>query len=100
MKKYELYRVSDYFGDSTANYEIELLCDITVQEFIEEVLKDKREWGRIGIYNGCWYEGKPQCEYKYGKLLSNLPEEYLSKRVASATSNGGWTNMDYLLKVE
>ena len=87
-------------GDCAYDYSIELDKLYTVEEFVNSVLT-KDEFGYIGIDNGIWYSpGAPYCEYKYGVLLSNLPEDILNKKVSSAKSIGGWGRMDYKLVLE
>ena len=62
-------------------------------------IKDK--YGHIGIDNGIWYlPGTPYGEYKYGVLLSNLPEDILNRKVSSAKSIGRGSRMDYKLVLE
>lgn len=90
------------FGDSTAGYLVILDKEYTVDEFVNEVLT-KNEWGYIGIYyeNMHWFEsGNPKCEYKWNKLISKLPDDILNKKISSVTAHGGWSNMDYLLKLQ
>ena len=89
-------------GDCTYDYSIELDKLYTVEEFVNSVLNHiKDEFGYIGIDNGIWYSpGAPYCEYKYGVLLSNLPEDVLNKKVSSAKSIGGRSRMDYKLVLE
>lgn len=98
--KWQMHRIGREGSDCTAPYSIDLLHDITVAEFIKEALKDEREWGYIGIANHGAIFGDPHCEYKYGELLYELDEEYADKKVIYATASGGWSRMDYLLKVE
>lgn len=74
---------------------------MTVREFVEEVVSNEREWGCIRVDIGEeYYWDNPTCEYKWGKLLSILPGEYLDKKIISGRSDGGWSQMDYLLKIE
>lgn len=89
-------------GDCTAPYEVNLDKEYLVREFIEEVLKNKREWGYIGIKtDNIWkYFGDPKCEYRYGKLLNTLPDDYMSRKIKSVTTDGGWSRMDYILELE
>ena len=87
------------FGDETAGYAVELTKEYTVQEFVNEVVSNKREWGYIGISCGRATFGNPNCEYKLGKLLSELPSEIMTKKIASAKASGGWSRMDYLLEL-
>lgn len=86
-------------GDATAPYAVMLDHKYTVREFIEEVLIIRDEWGYVGIHNGRSIFGKPCCTYQRQKLLSKLPEEYLNKTIFSVSADGGWTRMDYLIKV-
>lgn len=92
------------FGDCTAGYAVTLDHTYTVRELIQEIISNKKEeWGRIGIapkkpQRDCYsIFGEPNCEYRYGKLLSNLPDELLDKKIHQVKAHGGWSNMDYLL---
>ena len=96
-------------GDCTAPYKIELDKKYTVLTFIQEVLRNKpNEWGYIGIKShdpdGLFF-GKPRIEYRGGEVLGgieNMPiyfVELLTTNVKSASADGGWTRMDYLLEV-
>ena len=86
-------------GDCTAGYEVTMDKTYYVKEFIDEVLSNKGEWGYIGIKKEGvpTFFGDPNCEYKWGRLLSNLPEEYLDKEISIVSASGGWSRMDYLL---
>lgn len=86
-------------GDCTAPYEVSLDKEYTVRTFINEVLTRENEWGYIGIENGYAIFGDPFCEYRHGKLASKMNEEILDKPVLSVSASGGYTRMDYLLKI-
>lgn len=89
-------------GDQTSSYEVILDKQYTVKEFIEEVLTNRSgEWGYIGIYSKNAFFGKPNCEYKWGKLITEpLPEKYMNKVIKEVKGDGGWTRMDYILKLK
>lgn len=86
-------------GDETAPYYVDLKKVSTLDVFIDAVLKDKREWGSINIYNK---ERTINCSinYQYGK--AHIPEkvkEYLNTIVIKANAIGGWSRMDYMLEI-
>ncbi len=86
-------------GDCTAGYSVTLDKDYTVEEFINEVLT-KNEWGYIGIWSDeqAWFDrGDPYCEYKRDKLITQMPNDIMGKKIVKAKASGGWSNMDYLL---
>lgn len=95
----KLKQNTETFGDETAGYTVELTKQYTLLEFINEVVSDEREWGYIGILSVGAIFGSPNCEYEFGKLLSELPSEIMTKKVASAKASGGWSRMDYLLEL-
>ena len=97
---FRLHKIRHEGSDCTAPYDVELNGEYSVEQFIHDVLLNEREWGKIGIYNGQGLITDPNCEYKHGILISELPEEYLKLRVVSATAHGGWSLMDYVLTVE
>lgn len=86
-------------GDCTAPYNIALDKIYTVEEFIQTILTRIKEWGHIGIDDGKTIFGNPSCEYRYGKLLSTLPENIRKKQIISVRADGGWTAMDYYIKI-
>lgn len=87
-------------GDCTAPCKVTLDKEYLVREFIEEVLKRKWEWGYIGVKSDKSFFGDPHCEYRYGKLLDTLPDDYMPRKVKSVTADGGWSRMDYILELE
>lgn len=95
----KLIQCSETHGDCTAEYSVILDKSYTVEEFINEVLT-KNEWGYIGIYNEgqAWFDfGDPNCEYKYDKLVTQMPEDILKEEISEVKASGGWSRMDYLL---
>lgn len=84
-------------GDCTRPYKVILDRAYTVRTFIETVLNERgNEWGDIIINNAY---GKPSIEYRYGKLQNELKKSVLDKPVISVKASGGWTRMDYVIKV-
>lgn len=99
MKGFELKCTSGPFGDCTSNYEARFDREFTVREFVDEVLKNDREWGDFRIVkDGCPF-GVETSEYRYGKLLSRFSEETLKKKIKSVTANGGWSSMTYFIRL-
>ena len=88
-------------SDCTVPYDVILDRAYTVAEFIETVLQRKDEWGYIMIHQRPPVSrfDYPRCEYRYGELLSKLPDLYLDQTVKLAEADGGWTAMDYILYV-
>ena len=97
---FKLIQIRPEGSDCTAPYDVELNGKYTVEQFIYDVLKDKREWGYIGINDGKSIFGNPNCEFRYGELLSSLPTEFLKMQVTKARASGGWSRMDYILTVD
>ena len=88
-------------GDCTAGYAVTLDKEYTVEELINEVLV-RNEWGYIGIYNEgqSWFErGTPNCEYRQNKLVTEMQKEVLPMKIKSVTASGGWSRMDYVIRL-
>lgn len=99
MNKFKLIRTSKIFSDETAFYKVKLTSEITLNDFINAVLEDTMEWGKIYIYAANKLFGEYNCEYRYGKLTnSNFTDEQLNSIISEVTSRGGWTQMDYWVK--
>jgi len=90
-------RITEIRGDETATYEVLLDKEYTVKTFVDEVLKDKYEWGDVVLDNNS---NTLICQYRKGIRLKRIPDEYKDKKVISATSDGGWSLMEYKLKIE
>ena len=88
-------------SDCTAGYFVILDKDYTVAEFITEVLT-REEWGYIGIYKEGqkWFEpGELYCEYRGNKMVAEMQGAVLTRKIRSVTASGGYTRMDYLIKL-
>lgn len=87
-------QISKTFSDETAAYNV---CDYkatTIGEFVDEVLKESQsDWGYIKV-------GEFKSEYRYGKLLSELPKHILSQSILNVRGYGGWSRMDYIITNE
>lgn len=95
-------QTSEIFGDCTTNYDVKLNKTHTVSEFINLVLVERKgEWGKFEIYDPdvSWLDYE-QYEYRYGVLNDAIPKDLLEKKIISIEAHGGWTRMDYLLKLE
>ena len=94
-------------GDATDVYDIEFDKSILVGDFAGYVLQNKtNEWGTIHIRQpGESFidslQSSVYLEYQKGNVVSdNLPESICNKKIVSATANGGWSRMDYMLIVD
>lgn len=95
-------------GDCTRPYHIRLnRKDITVQEFIDFVLKEaSSEWGTIYV----WKNGEPKVlttpkqeytiEYSHGEIKSQVGDpDWLSAKITEMRGHGGWSNSNFYLFV-
>lgn len=88
-------------SDCTSGYKIILDKEYTVKSFIETVLKERpKEWGYISISTKGSLFGNPSCEYRYGEIISKpLDNIFLNKKVVDVTASGGWSSMNYIMKL-
>lgn len=90
---FKLKRVTPIGGDETTGYDVILDKDYTVKELLDEVVSNKGEWGYFSVKGGS------RCEYRWGKLLSNLKDVDLDKKISKVSSSGGWSRMDYYISI-
>lgn len=93
----KLTQISSTRGDCTATYSITDYKATTVGEFINEVLTERpSEWGYIEDNNHHRI-----VEYKYGKVVASnvTAENLLDKQIIKIIGNGGWSLMDYIIKI-
>ena len=101
---FELVQMTAIRSDCTAGFNVRLGKPYTVGELVDEILSTRtNEWGYIGIFKpGISYIfGDPNCQYRYGKLITNpLPDDILSRTIKEVRADGGWSRMDYIIKLE
>lgn len=113
---FQLKRSGPERGDCTAPYDV--IFDVnnthpTVKEFLDYVISRKWEWGRINIAPNATYDNvwalitykKPVDSLSYhwgewGKNYNEFLSKYGNRKIKSATSDGGWSLMDYVLVLE
>lgn len=87
---------SDVGSDCTATYSVTFNGKLTVDEFINEILK-RGEWGCIEISE---YKNnlKPRCyNYKNNKLWRKISKKVLNSYIKEIHAHGGWSLMNYVV---
>lgn len=105
-------------GDCTASYLVDFHYNTphpTVKEFVDYVIHNlNKEWGYIAIapdknHLTVWQiigvpsDVRIQLDYRWGKIADDRHDILLklgSRRIISATADGGWSRMDYVLLLE
>lgn len=90
-------------SDCTSKYYVTLKRECTVGEFINEWMKDTREWGHFGIVPVDIAKrkehilfGNPACEYKHGSIVGDpLPDYILNSKIKYVFGSGGWSRSDF-----
>lgn len=85
-------------GDETTPFAVTEYRAKTIVEFVNEILENKREWGYIKVKDA--HGGFLFChrvEYRYGKLLNDIPSEWQNREIANIEACGGWSCMDYCI---
>ena len=103
MNNFSFIQTRPEAGDCTAPYDIHFYKQMTVEEFVNDVLQ-RNEWGTIYIYDpdnpDNWYRRKECCVYSGSILKRRFPDNILNRAIKSASSHGGWSLMDYTLVLE
>lgn len=92
-------------GDCTRPYYIRLnRQDITVQEFIDFILKEASgEWGTIDVrdVDKMTPDKKYTVEYSHGEIKSQVGDpDWLSATITKMRGQGGWSCSDFMLTVK
>lgn len=98
----EMIHTGGPYGDSCSSYDVQLNKACTVQEFVDMVLKERpNEWGEFIIITNFYYKSqKDYCKYEYGKITNDFKNsETKSQIISKVKAHGGWTAMDYIIKV-
>lgn len=88
-------------GDASSAYRITLQRTFTVKEFVERVLNERGEWGKIEVElpdrtTVAW------LKYSHGDITnesSNLAS-YYDHMIESVSGNGGWSNSNFYIEVK
>lgn len=101
MIKWEQIGSND--SDCTEVFQLTLGKEYTVAEFIEIIL-DQECWGDIYVTTGVMSWNKIHecllCKYEQGEIITNqLSDDILSKRIKNVQAWGGYSAMDYLIKI-
>lgn len=88
-------------GDATYPYDVIMDRPYTVKEFVDEVVAEEDNWGRIDVSDSPDNRHKEVlCWYRYGRLGEHgMREGYEDKLVKSAHGSGGWSRYDFTLMV-
>lgn len=94
-------------GDETAPFVVLDYQAKTPAEFVNEVLKNNREWGSFtvkrerGEFNAKQFVldfwDRTYAEYAQGKLKSEMPASWHELKIERICASGGWSNMDYCI---
>ena len=81
-------------SDETVPYDVTDYKAINADDFAREVITSQpHEWGDIKV------SGFGKVEYRNGELLGEIPESWKYLTVVSVKSAGGWSRMDYHVRV-
>ena len=73
---FRLTQIGPEGGDCTAPYTVTFDKVYTLEEFVNAIIVNRSgEWGSIRLGN---LFGKTLCEYKWGKIIRSIPDEYNS----------------------
>ena len=87
-------------GDGITPYKVTDYEATTVGEFINEVLECyPHDWGSVYVGDGRFLVNS-HCEYNEGKLHGEFQKTTLKKKIESVKATGGWSRMDYAIKVK
>lgn len=97
---FNLIQSTPMSGDCTCGYIVELHKQYTVEEFMQDVFKERsKEWGYFKINDGV-HQNKGLRWYRNGRFESGMiPVELLNAKIEKVTASGGWSRMDYVITV-
>ena len=99
-------QTSNIRSDESASYSVEIQkSGVTLEEFVHHLITEyKGEWGYVKIQDKkCpWYSSTYEVEYRWGEIVnSNVPDSLKNKIIPQEiVGDGGWSRMDYIIKLE
>ena len=88
-------------GDASSAYRITLQRTFTVKEFVERVLNERGEWGKIEVElpdrtTVAW------LKYSHGDITNESSNfaSYYDHTIESVSGNGGWSNSNFYIEVK
>lgn len=93
----EIKIIGEARGDDTYHFTVILDKEYTVEEFVNEIIKDKYNSGEVLLSPYC-----PRikvCSFSKGVRMSRISEKYKDKKVISAYADGGYSLMDYVINI-
>ena len=88
-------------GDATSAYRITLQRTFTVKEFVERVLNERGEWGKIEVIlpdrtTVAW------LKYSHGDITNESSNfaSYYNHTIERVSGNGGWSRSDFYIEVK
>lgn len=86
--------ITQMSGDGTQSFSVDLKKTYTLEDLVKEILL-RKEWGYISITGLA-----ANVEFKMDKLLSEIKTDLLPRMVDDVKASGGWTRMDYVIKLK
>ena len=82
------------YGDECSDYEFNTSTIMTLKDFAETIAANKKEWGYIKTS----YFGDPLVEYSHGEITYHIDrvDKFI---VPNGSAHGGWSRMDYIIKI-
>lgn len=108
MKKLRQVFSGEIRGDCCSHDIYEPIEPMTVQELCDEIIKNKGEWGYIGISKRGTIFGDPNVEYFHGQYVDDkrnpigdfkFPPQIANAYVKRVDWDGGWSRADWIITI-
>lgn len=98
----KLIQVGEAAGDCTCNYRVEFPPKLQAKDFILAAMKEyPNEWGTIYFIESESNAEIAAIEFRKGKIApTTLPEELLKRCIKEIRAYGGWSNLNYEVRLE
>jgi hypothetical protein len=99
---FTLEKIDGPYGDQTCLYDVVFnKKNVTLSEFIQDVLHKTNEWGNISIKD-IKLNSKYRLKYRNGTIenvdvFKNIENNDLDSVIYDANASGGWSMMDYMI---